>query len=467
MRQRQMITTGLRKIRLLGASGKRSQIGPEPSPPDSFSSATERIRATGQFTPDDIDLIVQTISQHDILHGSPWDDFRLANLVLPSWFDLGLHPDSEDYAVQQQRLWSLVSRRERPYAPELDEKEAPLTCVDPVKQPAYYMRRDSETMPIAGDQIIGLGMILKHCGLRPGDHALEYGAGFGQPALALSRLGVQVDTVDISSMFCDLVRQQAQFYQVPLTPFEGRFGWNPRGDHKYDLILFYEAFHHCTDFRTVVPELKRHLAPAGRVLLVGEPIARSQNRYLPYPWGLRLDAEPIAQVRRFGWFELGFTEDFLVGLFTNAGFAAERIDCQPSVFGAGYIFRHRAPKIELKDQWLTDDMESGWNTREDIGRWTKAEGRLYLDTTDSFRALELDVSNRHPVSQSVEFHYGDQRTIVRFKMGERKTIMIDATKKAAQIVIRAKTHVPADNLFLRSRDTRELGILVRSVTYTS
>ena len=159
--------------------------------------------------------------------------------------------------------------------------------------------------------------------------------------------------------------------------------------------------------------------------------------------------------------------DLLDAEFTNAGFAAERIDCQPSVFGAGYIFRHRAPKIDLKDQWLTDDMESGWNTREDIGRWTKAEGRLFLDTTGSFRALELDVSNRHPVSQSVEFQYGDQRTIVRFKMGERKTIVIDATKKAAQIAIRAKTHVPADNLFLRSQDSRELGILVRSVTYIS
>jgi 2-polyprenyl-3-methyl-5-hydroxy-6-metoxy-1,4-benzoquinol methylase len=443
----------------------KRRSAPGDLPPPVFSSDAERIRVTGQFTVNDAELIAQTISLHDIVHGSPWDNFRVANMRLPEWFVTGLDPLSEEYMHQQLKLWSLLTRQERPYTPEIDEKEAPLPEFDVIRRPGYYIRRDTETVRLAADQIIAMGMILKHSGVHPGSRALEYGAGFGQAALALARLGISVDTVDISSTFCGFVRKQAEFFQVPLTPFEGRFGWNPRGEQKYDLIFFYEAFHHCADFRSVVHDLKRHLAPNGRVLLVGEPISRTENRYLPYPWGLRLDAEPIAQVRRFGWLELGFTEDFLLRLFTDTGFTAERIECAPSIHGTGYIFKHRGQKLQLAEQWFTDDFDAGWNNPEEHGRWTKAEARLLLDTTDNFRTLEIDAHNSHPHIKSVEFQYGDSVTTVRFKIGERRTIKIDADRKAPELCIRTRVHVPAKRLFFRTGDTRALGIFIRSVTY--
>jgi 2-polyprenyl-3-methyl-5-hydroxy-6-metoxy-1,4-benzoquinol methylase len=459
-----MISAALKRIRALGNERKPRPV-PADVAPGVFSSDAERIRVTGEFTMDDVDLVVQAISNHDIVYGSPWDDFRMANMQLPSWLQMGLDPHSSEYADQQYKLWSLLTRNDRPYTPEIDEKEAPLADVDAVRLPAYYMRRDTEAVRLAADQIIAMGMILKHSGVKPGARALEYGAGFGQAALALARLGVSVDTVDISSTFCGFVRQQAEFFQVPLTPFEGRFGWNPRENQQYDLIFFYEAFHHCADFRTVVHDLKRHLAPGGRVLLVGEPISRTENRYLPYPWGLRLDAEPIAQVRRFGWLELGFTEDFLVGLFTDAGFTAERIECAPSIHGTGYIFKHRGPKLQIAEQWFPDSSAAGWNNPEEHGRWTKAEAQLRLDTTDNFRTLEIDAQNHHPFTQSVEFRYGDSVTTVRFGTGERKTMVIDAARKAPLLTIRTRARVPAENYVLKSRDTRALGILIRSVAY--
>jgi SAM-dependent methyltransferase len=458
-----MISAALKRIRLLGKPQQR--VPERHAGPPAFSSDAERIRVTGEYTVDDIDLIVQTISQHDIVHGSPWDSFRAANLRLPEWFDWGLDPYSDQYALQQRKLWALLSRRNRPYAPESDEMEAPLVGIDAIRRPACYMRRDSESVRLAADQIIATGMILKHSGLKPGDRALEYGAGFGQAALALARLGVEVDTVDISPTFCGFVREQAEFFQVPLTPFEGRFGWNPRGDQQYDLIFFYEAFHHCADFRSVVHDLKRHLAPGGRLLLVGEPILRSENRYLPYPWGLRLDAEPIAQVRRYGWLELGFTEQFVLRLFTDAGFTAERIDCDSSIHGTGYIFRHRGKKLYLADQWFPDEIDAGWNNPEEHGRWTKAAARISLDTSDNFRRLTIDAQNHHPFTQTVEFRYGDSLTTAKFKTGERKTVSIDAAHKSPELSIHAQAHVPAERHIFRSSDTRALGILIRSVSY--
>ena len=463
-----MITTAFKRIRSLRARWKRPTAAASRSPSAAapvFTSAPERIRATGEFTLEDVDLVTQTRMQHGMVHGSPWDAFRTANMLLPEWFDTGLDPYSDEHANQQFRLWALLAQRDRPYAPEIDEKEAPHGDVDPVRRPSCYMLRDNDSVALAGDHIIATGMILKHSGVKPGCRVLEYGAGWGQTALALARLGVLVDTVDISRTFCGFITDQADFFQVPLKSFEGRFGWNPRGDQKYDLIFFYEAFHHCAEFRTVVHDIKRHLAPGGRVLLVGEPISRTQNRYLPYSWGLRLDADPIAHVRHFGWLELGFTEDFLVELFTDAGFTAERVDCEPSIYGTGYIFKPRGSKLHLAEQWMTDDIAAGWNNPEEHGRWTKAQARLLLDTSDSFQTLEIDAQNHHPFAQSVEFRYGTSATTARFSTGERKTISIDASRKAREMTIRTRSYVPARDYFFKSGDTRALGILIRSLTY--
>lgn len=460
-----MINAALRKIRF-ARWGQSTSATQKNAPPTTFASDAERIRVTGQFTVDDIDLIVRTICEHDIVHGSPWDDFRAANLVLPDWFRHDLDPNSEQYAHQQHALWRLLSGRERLYAPELDEKEAPLGAVDAIRYPAHYMRRDQEAVPLAADQIIATGMILKHSGVKPGDRVLEYGAGFGQTALALARLGVSVDTVDISRAFCEYVKAQAEFFQVPLTPFEGRFGWNPRAEEQYNLILFYEAFHHCADFRSVIHDIKRYLAPGGRILLVGEPILRGKSRYLPYPWGLRLDAEPIAQVRRFGWLELGFTEEYILRLFTDEGFVARRIDCESSIHGSGYIFQARGDKLLLSEQWFPDDIGSGWNNPEEHGRWTTAHARVLLDTSNNFHSLEIEAQNHHPITQTVDFLYGDSLVTTTFRTGESKTVVIKAASKAPELSIHTKALVPANRYFMRTSDTRALGILIRSIRYS-
>ncbi len=185
-------------------------------------------------------------------------------------------------------------------------------------------------------------MLLKHCGLKAGDRALEYGAGFGQTALALARLGVNVDTVDVSRTFCGFVNEQAEFFRVPLHAFEGRFGDAPRPGVRYKLVWFYESFHHCVDFQRVVRILPDLLEPGGRVILGGEPIVERPNAAVPYPWGLRLHSEVVAVVRQQRWFELGFSEEFLSELFGRAGFTVRRVDCEPTLFGRLYLCEWQA-----------------------------------------------------------------------------------------------------------------------------
>jgi SAM-dependent methyltransferase len=291
--------------------------------------------------------------------------------------------------------------------------------------------------------------------------ALEYGAGFAHTALAFARMGVNVDTVDISSTFCGYVKEQADFFNVSLTPFKGLFGDNPRGDQKYDLIWFYESFHHCVDFRNVIQKLKNHLTPDGRILLAGEPIAKRENPAVPYPWGLRLESEVVAVIRNRRWFELGFSEYFLTTLFVNNGYVAEYFDCPMSIFGQVYSFVPRPTKIELGKYWAPDVDEGGWHAPEPMGRWTREHAAVILDQTDNFEALEITATNHHPNVHPVTITYGDVITVVDFRPGERKSIRIDAGNKAPRIVLSSRTIVPAP----ATGDTRALGIYVHSLEY--
>lgn len=313
----------------------RSALGlPNPSVP--------AVASIDWFEAEDIDRICELYFSTGGTPGTAWDPYRDAHMRLPDWYRPGLDPMSASYAEQQHRLWKLVSGIEGEYRPDLHEKEHDWGDIDPVRTPGYYVRRDGAAIATASDHIIAMGMTLKHCNLKAGDWALEYGAGFGHTALALARLGVNVDTVDISPTFCSYVQAQATHFQVALTPFQGRFGFNPRPGHRYSTIWFFEAFHHCVDFPQAVHQLRENLAEGGRVILAGEPVFIKEYAAVPYPWGLRLHSEVIATVRRHHWFELGFTEAFLFELFAGAGFAGRRIDCEPSLFGRLYVFEPSA-----------------------------------------------------------------------------------------------------------------------------
>jgi len=309
------------------------------------------------------------------------------------------------------------------------------------------------------------GMIMKHSGLKAGAWALEYGAGFAQTALTLARMCVNVDTVDICPILCRHVKTQSEFYEVNLHPFNATFGSNPRGTQKYDLIFFFESFHHCLDFIEVIPALKNFLNPKGKVLLTGEPITLPGNPYVPYPWGLRLEALVVAVIRAQRWFELGFQEDFICNLFTNFGFTARKHDCNVPV-GITYEFTLRKDRIDLNSQWIPRADERTWHAREPNGRWTTESSFLALDATDSFSELAIDASNCHPTEQVLEIDYGGGQFAERFGPGVHRTLHIPAVSKSPKIHFTCKTRVPADDT-PASRDQRALGIFIESIDYIS
>jgi len=444
-----------------------SATKPTTEPKDNFHLIADpflRIEKSGCFRVDDIAFIAETHIRVGDTPDTVWDHLRGKHLTLPDWFETNLDPMSDEYFAQQMRLWKLISGVDREYVAELDEAEVPLPNVDAVRQPGFYIWRNAGAVQSASDHLLATGMLMKHSGLQPGMWALEFGAGFAHTALTLARMGVNVDTVDISSAFCGYVKDQAEFFGVNLTPFKALFGENPRGEQKYDLIWFYESFHHCVDFKNVVRRLKGHLTSTGRILLAGEPIAKRENWAVPYPWGLRLESEVVAVIRNRGWFELGFSEYFITNLFVNNGYTAEYFDCPMSIYGQVYSFAPRTAKIDLGKYWAPSIDEDGWHAPEPTGRWTRENATIVLDQTENFATLEITATNHHPSVHPVTITYGDLTTVVDFGHGERKIIRIDARNKAPTITISCRTTVPGGP-GLPSADTRALGIYVHSLEY--
>jgi 2-polyprenyl-3-methyl-5-hydroxy-6-metoxy-1,4-benzoquinol methylase len=438
-----------------------------PQPREDFDSILDpcvRIERSGRFNIEDIGLISNTYKISGSTPGTEWDRFRHKHLILPDWFKTDLDPLSDDYFQQQMRLWNVISGVDRDYQPWVDESEIPLENVDAIRRPGYYVWRQNGAVKAASDHVIAGGMLMKHSGVEPGMWALEYGAGFGQTALTLARMGVNVDTVDISSTFCRYVKEQAEFFDVNLTPFTGEFGQNPRGDQKYDLIWFYESFHHCVDFRKIVPKLKNYLTPTGKILMAGEPIGKREYIAVPYPWGLRLESDVVAVIRNHRWFELGYSEDFICNFFTNNGYVGECFDCPVSLFGLTYAFAPRSTGIDLGKHWIPCVEAEGWHAIEPTGRWTRKEASLSLDLTQTFDALEITATNGHSRSQIVSVTYGGSTIKVRFKAHERKTFRLEANQKTPKVFFRCRPRY-LRHWWLGLKDSRALGIFLHRIDY--
>lgn len=297
------------------------------------TSLTGRLGAHRSFPIADLDRVAR-----DFLagNGAPWHGRFLA---LPDWIDLRLDPDSVAYREQMLRLWSAITGREGSYEAVVNEDTPEIGDLDAIIRPAFYASGNTR---VAGGHLIAMGHIIRRSGIKVGDRVLEYGAGFGQLALAFARVGARVDTVDINPAFCRAVQANADLFKVDLNAHVGQFGFNPAGhEGAYDLVLFYESFHHCLEFRTLIPRLKLLLKPTGRVILAGEPVFDGPCDNLPYPWGFRLDWENVAVMRIRGWMELGFQRDYLLGKFADVGFDC-RLHTDPnSDWAHVYKFRQR------------------------------------------------------------------------------------------------------------------------------
>lgn len=294
---------------------------------------------TRTFGPEDLDAFVAKVDELGG-PGAPeaaawWAGmlYRPETAIPPA-----LDPFSEAYVEAQLRLYTEMSGR--PLDQEAYEHtDFPIEhCVGAAN--AYGLPQPQAMV----HHYLRLGTAVQLAGLPAGAQVLDMGAGWGLSSEFLATLGCRVTSVDINASFVELVRRRAERLSLPIAPRKGSFeGFAPvDATESYDGVLFYECLHHAVRPWVALERIAAVLKPGGALMLAGEPV----NDFWPH-WGLRLDPLSVYCIRKFGWFESGWSWAFLKSCIERAGLlASHEVSAQKDV---GWVVIGRRP--EARQSW--------------------------------------------------------------------------------------------------------------------
>jgi SAM-dependent methyltransferase len=225
-------------------------------------------------------------------------------------------PDSESYRARQFGIYERLHGKPYDVTSEASVFD-PLQMAD---RPFPFLTRSASTV---GDQMIAIGFLIRHMNLPPESTVLEFGPGWGNTTLALARMGHTVTAIDIEPNFIRLIEERSRRKGLTIETIQGDFSRIADLDRKFHTVLFFESFHHCANHQVLVAQLARVVAPGGQLVFAGEPI----DPAFPLPWGVRLDGESLWAIRRYGWLELGFREDYFRALLARHGWTVRKEVC--------------------------------------------------------------------------------------------------------------------------------------------
>jgi 2-polyprenyl-3-methyl-5-hydroxy-6-metoxy-1,4-benzoquinol methylase len=263
-------------------------------------------------------------------------------------FDLDVPADPDSLAYRQKQFALYERLHGKPYA--VTNERSPMDVMQMARSPYPYIHGSAA---LVGDQLMGIGYIIKQMGLPKGARVLEFGPGWGNTTLAMAKMGYQVLAIDIEQNFVDLIQERARMERID--SLEVRHGdfldIEALPANAFDAVLFFECFHHCSDHQRLVAAFDRVLKPGGQVCMAAEPIVDD----FPLPWGLRMDGQSLWAIRRNGWLELGFNSKYFRALMASKGWAVQR---------------HQGTDGSLSSLWL------GQRLSGTARRWTAADARV-------------------------------------------------------------------------------------------
>jgi ubiquinone/menaquinone biosynthesis C-methylase UbiE len=100
--------------------------------------------------------------------------------------------------------------------------------------------------------------------VRSGDRALDVGCGTGEFTAALARAGAQPVGIEVAQAALGRARARHPELDFRLVPIDGPL---PFEDNRFELVWASEVIEHVADTARWLSEIRRVLAPAGRLLL--------------------------------------------------------------------------------------------------------------------------------------------------------------------------------------------------------
>lgn len=223
-----------------------------------------------------------------------------------------LDPFSEDYVNKQMQLYEELSGRV--YDSHANEQ----TMLDVAKHAAAANPYDHPQPATLALHIQRLSRAFRLGRPSRGDVLLDMGCGWGLSSEIAAYLGLTVQAIDINPSFVQLVNERAARSGASISAVTATFESFEVAE-PVDLVLFYECLHHAVRPWVVIERVVASLKLGGRVILAGEPV---NNAWWAH-WGLRLDALSVYCIRKFGWFESGWSLQFITELLFRAGLNPE------------------------------------------------------------------------------------------------------------------------------------------------
>jgi 2-polyprenyl-3-methyl-5-hydroxy-6-metoxy-1,4-benzoquinol methylase len=281
--------------------------------------------------------------------------------------DQAFDPYSDQYWQQQTDLYREITGR------EINQRDNELTefaLEEHVRALNSYASADPTRMALHHSR---LGKLIKHASLPNSARVLDLGCGWGLSSEIFATMGCRVTAVDINQKFVELVARRSARLDLGIEVINSNFD-DLHLDKQFDLIVFYECLHHALKPWALLEKSASWLAPGGKIALAGEPIQSIWWRN----WGLRLDLLSVYCMRKFGWFESGWSKSFITDMLSRCGLSVSFIDDADPEIGP-ILIAARAKNSERKELAV-----------EQIGATASA----------SSLTSQADASNQTPVATS-------------------------------------------------------------------
>ena len=265
-------------------------------------------------------------------------------LEYESVIDESLCPFSPEYYAQQIELYEEISNRK--LNQETNELHPQYNIPAHIDAPNPLGIVDINN---SGGQVRGLATMISVCGLcglSNSPKILDLGAGHGLASELFAYLGCKVHSVDIDPDLGKLARMRADYKKLNVHRHTQNFEDLSNLESDFDAAFFYQSLHHCLKPWEIIAEVKQKLNPQRPIIaFTGEPVYTSWKH-----WGLRLELDAIYVARKFGWFESGWSREFLEKCFLKSGMKLK-------LFTGGYAQSKIGVAMEEWDTRFTDEWD--------------------------------------------------------------------------------------------------------------
>ena len=248
--------------------------------------------------------------------GSPrvqrlWENFKyVPTIEVNQEFD----PYSNEYVNEQLALYKEIA------GTTIDQYTTELTNFSLEQSTNSANPYGVTDITYVSDHVRSISNALHYAKAPDNASVLDMGCGWGLSSEILSYCGARVTAVDINPRFIELVNNRNKRFNFNISTAHSSFDDFTTTD-MFDIVFFYECLHHSVDTWNVINKYKQFLKPNGSFVITGEPIT---NAYWKH-WGLRLDPLSVYCIRKHGWFESGWSHDFLIDMLHRAKLAVEHI----------------------------------------------------------------------------------------------------------------------------------------------